>query len=323
MIRLRGMRRGIALFVILSIALSSSACADLSAIRKFTESAAEVGKRFPAIAKDINASCRRRLTYRAVEQSLFDPGKLVAVAYPGKDSPEEQQLIEGCKAFGPEDEKRLIEANGILFNYLKVMGELAADDLISYDKDFDALGDSFTGANIFNAPEVNAVKGLAKFLTRAFAEGYRRKNLKTTLEEQNANVQTAAAILKSIVAEKYVLQLELERDQMRIYYQRSIARYKEYMGHVAAHTTASSGATKLQDPLPIIMVKGLWDHEENAIAQKIAAAKGYGKALDGVAKGHQKLYDSRNDLSSKAVLRTVLSYGSAIHTSFEDFRKTF
>ncbi|MFL6334103.1 MAG: hypothetical protein ACJ754_12390 [Pyrinomonadaceae bacterium] len=316
------MRRGVALFLILATALSSSACADLSAIRKFTESAAEVGKRFPALAKDFNASCRRRITYREVGQSLLDPIRLAAVAHPQKGSPEEQQLAEACKEFGPEDEKRLIEANGILFSYLKVMGELAADDLISFDKDFDALGDSFTGGNIFNAPEVNAVKGLAKFLSKAFAEGYRRKQLKATLEEQNANVQTAAAQLSKIVARDYVEQLELERDQMRSSYKLSIAQYKEYMGRVAAHTAASGGA-EFQDPLPIIMVKGQWDNEENAIDQKIAAAQAYAKALDGVAKGHQKLYDSRNDLNSKAVLRTVLSYGSAINTSFEDFRKAF
>jgi len=307
--------------LVLSFALSSTACVDLSAIQKFTESASDVGKRFPNLAKDLSASCKRQHVYQALRKAQFRPERLVKITHPDKGSEDEAALNSACKGFS-EQEQRLIEANAVLIGYLKTMGDLAADDLTAHDKELDGLGKSFTNGNIFNDPEVTAVKGLVGFLLKAATEGYRRKQLKKALEEQNDNIQLVTAGLRRIVAERYVQQLENERDQLRSYYGSSISDYNVYMAKVAQNAGAKPG-DMVQDPLPIIQVKRLWDDEENTLAARIEAANAYAKALDNIAQGHQKLYDSRNDLSSKTVLATALAYGKTIQSLVEDFRKAF
>src|SRR5882724_9206015 len=110
----------LAFLLVLSFALSSTACVDLSAIQKFTESATEVGKRFPNLAKDLTASCKRQHVYQEVQNAQFEPDKLVKITHPEKDSPEEKLLDGQCKVF-KEQEERLIDANAVLINYLKTM----------------------------------------------------------------------------------------------------------------------------------------------------------------------------------------------------------
>jgi hypothetical protein len=318
------MKRSITLFLILSLALASSACIDLSAISKFAASATEIGKRFPNLANDLGASCRRQYTYQSVEQNQFQPDRLAAITHPEDGTPEMKYLEERCQVY-TEQQKRLIEANAVLVDYLKTMGALAADDLTAYDKSIEGLGSSFTKANIFNEGEVKAVQKLVGFLLKAATEGYRRKKLKSALEDQNGNIQTLTRALRNVVVQNYVLQLRNERGQLRSYYSTSILRYRDYMRQLAAHT-AKDGSTPgdaVQDPLPIIQVKRLWDDEDTEIAKKIAAAEAYGKALDTIAEGHQKLYDERNKLDSKALMRTALTYAQTIQSLVEDFRKAF
>jgi hypothetical protein len=168
---------------------------------------------------------------------------------------------------------------------------------------------------------VGAVKALVGFLTNAVSEGYRRKKLKQALESQNSNIQTLVGALKRIVTQKYVLQLQNERDQLRSYYGTSILEYRQYMRKVAQN--AGANPDDVRDPLPIIQVKRLWDDEEITLAERMSAAQAYGKALDTIAEGHQKLFDSRNDLNSKQVQATALAYAQTIQSIVEDFRKAF
>jgi len=319
-LRRTGVKRILGLFLVLSMSLASTACVDLTAIQKFTASATEVGKRFPNLAKDLSASCRRQHIYQRVREAQFEPAKLAEITHPEKDSDQAKWLDAQCKDF-KEQEERLTQANAVLINYLKTMGDLAADDLTSHDKALDGLATSFTDANIFNAPEVGAVKALVGFLTNAVSEGYRRKKLKQALESQNSNIQTLVGALKRIVTQKYVLQLQNERDQLRSYYGTSILEYRQYMRKVAQN--AGANPDDVRDPLPIIQVKRLWDDEEITLAERMSAAQAYGKALDTIAEGHQKLFDSRNDLNSKQVQATALAYAQTIQSIVEDFRKAF
>ncbi|MBA3765896.1 MAG: hypothetical protein H0W99_02695 [Acidobacteria bacterium] len=317
-------RRSVALALVLLLALVNSACVDLAAIQKFTASATEIGKRFPNLANDLSASCKRQHIYQEVRAAQFQPDRLRAITHPDPDSEEMTKLDGQCKQF-TEQQKRLIEANAVLINYLATMGDLAADDLTSYDKGLEGLGSSFTKGNIFNDAEVSAVQGLVGFLLKAASEGYRRKKLKSALEDQNSHIQTLTKALRRLVAQNYILQLQNERDEMRNYYSTSILLYRDYMRQLVARTAeerAQQGQL-VQDPLPIIQVKRLWDDEETEIAKKIEAANAYAKALDSIAEGHQKLYESRNNLGSKEVVRTALTYAKTIQSVVEDFRKAF
>ncbi len=336
MLKLSLFRRTIALVLLLSFTLINTACTDLKAIRAFTESSTEIGKGFPNLAKDLSASCKRQRTFQGIQRNQFRPDRLVAITHPEPGSPDFRKLERECRAF-TEIEEPLIAVNDVLMEYLAAMGALAADDLTAYGDGLDGLGNSLTNGNIFNAGEVGAIKGIANFILKASTEGYRRKQLKNALEENNNNIKTISYALQRIIAEKYVLQLKNEREQMRSYYSTSILQYGDYMRRMVAQrrqTGLAQGGHRVaivraqdepdvEDPLPIIRVKRIWDEDEKEIQDKIAGAEAYGKAVAKIAEGHQKLYRERNQLGSKEALKIALTYGQTIKSLVDDFREAF
>lgn len=329
-------RKSITVVLLLSFTLVNSACTDLKAIRAFTESSTEIGKGFPNLAKDLSASCKRQHTFQGIQRNQFQPDRLIAITHPAPGSPEFRKLESKCRTF-TEVEAPLIAVNDVLMEYFAAMGALAADDLTAYGDGLDGLGNSLTKANIFEAGEVNAIKGIASFILEASTEGYRRKQLKKALEQNNRNVRIVTAALQRIIAEKYVLQLRNERDQMRSYYSTSILQYGDYMRRVVASrrqtelvqrghravVVKAQDESDVQDPLPIIRVKRIWDEDEKEIQKKIAAAEAYGKAVMKIAEGHQKLYLERDQLGSKEALQIALTYGQTIKSLVDDFREAF
>src|SRR5205085_8352556 len=310
----------VVLALILILALLGNACIDLSAISKFADSATEAGQRFPKLAADLIASCVRQHVLQDLRDAKFAPVELDRIAHPAADSAEMQQATARCQNYA-DQQQRLTEANAVLIAYLKTMADLASDKLTDHDKSLDALGTSFTGANIFNEPEVNAVKGLAKLLSKATSDFYRRNKLKSAIEQENDDVQKLTAALKRIVIQNYVTQLDTERDQLRSFYRSSIQEHQKYADALVKPAGGESGVP--QDPLPVIQVKQLWDRDVNDIDEKIAAANAYAKLLDNVATAHQKLYESRNKLSSKEAIQIASQYSKSIQSLVADFRKAF
>lgn len=303
---------------ILILMLWQSACANLSAIQKFTGIAAQASEKFGVLAGDIAGSCLRqhyydkqRAQFGELRRRETDPSKLVTVAdlqFKGSS------LASQCIRHG-EGEKRLVEANKVLVGYLQAMAELAADDLTSYDKSIDGLGEAFTNGNIFNEPEVTAVKGLTKLIIKIATEGYRQKKLKSVIGDYNDEINLLTAGLKRIVTDDYVRLLNLERDSLRRYYQGGIDDYLRVM--------RANPIGQEMDSLPMAQIKATWDQEEAALQKKLQAAEAYGKVLDNIAKGHQDLYDKRNTLSDKQVLGLALQYGKTIYSVVQDFQKAF
>lgn len=314
--------RRLSLILILVLAVVNSGCVDLSAIRKFAEISTEAGQQFPQLAKDLNGSCMRRYYYQKIREEQFRPERMPDITNPDPTSPAMSEARERCGKF-TEQEKRLIEANAVMVNYLQAMAALAADDLTSFDQSLNGLGNSFTAANVFNEAEVKAVKNLAGLLLTAFTDGYRRKKLKTTIENHNEDVKTLAAALQRIAAQNYILELKNEQGQLRSYYIDSIRDYADYMKRVAAKDGSENKEDSVQNPLPVIQVKRQWDEEELDLRNKITAAESYGKIMQNISEGHQKLFDNRNKLNSKETVQIALKYGKAIQPLVQDFRKAF
>jgi len=65
------MTRRFSLFLVLSLLLLQTSCVDLSAIRKFTDTADDVGQHFPALANDYYRSCMQENYYAAMRRAQF------------------------------------------------------------------------------------------------------------------------------------------------------------------------------------------------------------------------------------------------------------
>src|SRR2546421_9665402 len=65
------MARRFALLLVLSSLLLQTGCVDLSAIRKFTDTANDAGQHFPALANDYYRSCMQENYYAAMRRGAF------------------------------------------------------------------------------------------------------------------------------------------------------------------------------------------------------------------------------------------------------------
>lgn len=304
--------------VVMAVTLLTTSCVELKAIRKFAATSAVVGQKFPALSADVYGSCTRRYKYRFYRVAQFNARQMKEI-----DELKDAENLEtfqsslpvetiaaerDCRRF-KEIELSVVALNQALVTYMQTMGDLAADDLTSYDKKLDALGSSITGAGFFNENEVGAGKNLAKFILDATTNFYRRKKLKTAIETRNEDVKLLAQALKRFVGQNYILELRNEQRQLNNYYQATIQEHQDRV--------------KNADPLLVLPIKAMWNPEQERLQSRIDAAEAYVKILDNVSAGHQKLYDSRNNLNSKEMRQTAMQYARNIESLVEDFRKPF
>jgi len=310
--------------------LVQTACVDLSAIRKFTDISADAGKHFPALANDYYRSCMQQYYYQALEDDPFNVANLeeFSRALHNPDDPEITHrdpisAIEACRPF-EADQKNLIKANKVLVAYLQTMGELAADDLTSYDKSLDGLNKSFVSSQFLQKDASDAVVKLAGVIIHAVTDGYRRKKLEGIIGEYNGDVRALAFGLQGAV-HSYLTQLRNERGAMRDYYRTSIARYGDFASFQVRPRVVNGKPvpTVARNPLPIMAAKARWDAEESAIQTKIDAANAYRELLNNIADGHQALYRDRHRLNSQDVIQTALGYAKTADDLVEAFKKGF
>lgn len=321
--------RRLALGLVLVSLLLQTSCVDLSAIRKFTEVSSEAGKHFPGLANDFYRSCMQQRYYQAVAQNQFDAQAIESFtrALIDPDDPEIRPgpptiAITKCQPFRA-DQENLIKANKVLVSYLQTMGELAADDLTSYDKSLDGLNKSFVSSKFLNQDTANAVIKLAGVVINVVTEGYRRRQLAKVIGEYNRDVRTLAFGLGRAV-NLYLVQLNNERDQMRSYYKKSILSYADFANFQVRPRTASGGQPVVaRNPLPIVAVKQQWDAEEAKLQAKLDAANAYKQILYNIADGHQSLYRNRDRLNAKDVIQAALAYAKTAESLVADFKKAF
>ena len=304
-------------FLLLGTLLLSS-CVELEAIRKFATTAAIVGQKFPALSSDIYGSCTRKYKYRFYRVVNFNATQMAGIDQLAQESnldnpttaapAEAVQAEKDCRRF-KDIEPSVVLLNKALVEYMKTMGDLAADDLTSYDKKLEQLGTAVTSVDFFNAAEVNAGENLAKLVIKVTTDRYRRKKLKDVIEAENGDIQLLTTSLKRFVLKNYVLTLQEEQRQLDNYYRSNIQEHQNRVGN--------------GDPLLVLPIKTNWDAERQRLQERINAAEAYGEILDNVAQGHQKLYDSRNKLNTKETRQTALQYARAIESLVETFRKAF
>src|SRR6185369_3421671 len=109
----------------------------------------------------------------------------------------------------------LLGAMNVLGNYFNALGQLASNNVVSYDKEIDGFASHLQAAAGFPAPATKAVQGLAKFLANAIAGGYQRKKLAEALKAADLDVTALTNALGHIVGTEYVRDLANEEDSLK------------------------------------------------------------------------------------------------------------
>ncbi len=315
--KLRFKSRFVISWLLLSTILFATSCTDLGPVQNFADLAADAGRRFPVLARDINGSCRRQIYYQHLRDNRFSPEKMQIMVDPTAGRLDDEAIFAPCKNY-VEQEPRLVQANAVLLNYLQSLAALAANDTTALDRSLTNVTSSFNEAGIFTPGEVGTVKGVAGFILKAATGGYRQAKIKEAVQENNENIKVLTESLSRIVKKNYQLQLENERDELRNYYVTGMREYATFQ-----KSLPRSSADTVIDPLPLMTIKRQWDAEDGELQKRLKAAAAYSEMMSEIQAAHQEIYEGRNKLSSREVLHKVLAYGLKINSLSETFRRAF
>lgn len=292
---LQRLQRVAAAFCLSAIVCAAVGCVDTSAVKRFAAVSAVAGDGFEIVASDLPAACGRQQGYLALADSQITMDGI------------RERSQETCADYTALA-SRLVAANKILMAYLKALERLADDKLVVYDKRIDDFAEALDEADMFDAEKIEAARGLATVLTNAVAGEWRRKEMKKALEEANPDVQALAGVLRDVIEMDYARLLDVEGEAAKHY----------YLGQIREHGQA--------EPLAATLVLDKWREEDAAVGDRRSAAVAAVKILDKVARGHQKLYDNRDDLSSKQIRELLVEYTLILEELVEDitiFRDAF
>ncbi len=278
--------------IVLVAALFASGCTAPTTVKRYAGVSKTASEQFAGIQKDISRSCVRQQYYQGL--SVSDP-TLDSLRVAGGSA---------CKDY-KKAAKGLRKTNRVLVDYLKALSKLADKKTLDYDDEFDDLADAFGDTYPFDERRVEAVEGVSSFLVEVAGGGWRRSELGKAIERTNDDIQVLTTMLDDVVSEDYLRLLDRESEAARKY----------FLGKV------KTGGE--EEPLAAVLVYDLWQKEESTLDAKRGAARAYGKILRKIAKGHQQLYDNRNDLDSKEMKKFILEYTETIEELIRDVMDAF
>jgi len=212
---------------------------------------------------------------------------------------------EGEKRFEPESHwsqlddltaarktqrKELLLYHTAIDDYMDALGRLAADALVSYDDEIDGLAKAVrsTPLGTRDRSEVAAAASISKLLAKAVTDAWRQRELADLIEEANAPLQVVIAALKTEVDQGFAGDLDIEQTAIDLHYKRLERESHDPAGRAAALEWERAHRLDVDDRRRAIKA-------QSAILAKIARA-------------HQVLYDQRDQLDDKELLREIEDY---------------
>lgn len=183
----------------------------------------------------------------------------------------------------------------VVSDYMAALSILSADSTIDYGKDVDSLITSIGKLNAEISPEtLGAVGSLVKTMLGAAAKAYQARQVANIIEEANRPLQEILKGQLRRIVDKY-----FREDLM------AEKRYIDWYYDDLAHTGTPSLAAKV----------ALEEWKELRLQQnasRVKAVEAYLVVLDKVAVGHQKLYDNRNNLDAKTLIKDLYSLATEL-----------
>jgi hypothetical protein len=267
-------------------------CAPLAEVREFAGLSKKAAESFPGMMADLKHSVVREKQYDALRTGL----QLEAAIKAAEAACDSDSVCRNVDDY--------VAVSRVMENYMKVMGQLAADELASYDKSIDPLVEKLSTSAKIKKEEAAAAGSLAKFVANAVADGYRKRVVAKTLVETNASFLTLTRTLADFTGD-YQDQLERERIAMRAYFELAVA------GHSA------------EEPLTKLLIYDLYRNDVSALENRLAAAKAYTAFLATVGKAHDQLSGKASKLDAREVRQLTATYALTIDKQMQVIRKAF
>lgn len=189
--------------------------------------------------------------------------------------------------------ERLLLRQKLIQEYMDALGQLAADDLVSYDlvsddNQLDVLGNAVKNAKFDDQSEAAAFSAVSKLLVGAVTDRWRRGKVVSLIEQTEAPFQVVMEAMITIVGTDFGSDVANERVALDKYY----------------GTLQREG----KDPAGLAALAEWREMREAQLRDRDSAIASYTTVLKTIAAGHHKLYESRHELSKPEIKAEIHRY---------------
>ena len=272
--RVKNIRFNGRIFVVFIFLALITGCANLTAIREFADISAQSADYTGLVDNYVESPVR---------QKWYQPDSM-------------HESLETTNKQRQEQKERLKLRHMLIEEYMDALGQLAADEIVTYNKEIDALGKAVQQNKFLDKKEAAAFSAISKVLVKAVSDNWRRRKLKNLVDKSNDSFQIVVGSLKKIVDEGFSGDIENERLAINKYYKGIIVQSNEKA---------------------CIAVLNEWRELKNSkIEERKKAIKDYSTILNKISRGHQDLYDNRKKMSRKELLAQMRHYAKDIGTLY-------
>jgi hypothetical protein len=277
--------RGSVLCAVTSLVVALNGCSSLEPVAEFGKNASAIAG-YPDVADDYPAILQRQRLYGDKTAAVSD------------------EKIAARK----RDAQRLREAQKVLESYARALGALAANDLISYDKEIDTLNRSIVDAKLATSAQTDAYAKVANFGFELATDIYRRNKIRQLISTYNPAIQKATGNLILIVDGGYLTALKDERDY-----------FDKYVSGPANVITGSEENRQNFEGLQGI-VGVVAKTQDDMLDKKKQNAKSLVKGMQAFAQGHQQLAQNINKISFNKTVGVAREYAEQLRDILNSFR---
>ena len=263
---------------LLIVLVLTQGCANLSAVREFANISTESAQ-YTRLVDDY--------VEWPTSQKRYQP-------------PDQYALLDHIARDRAAQRERLLLYHALIEEYMDALGRLAADEVVVYDKELDALGNAAKEQKFANAKEAGAFTAVAKVLVKGATDRWRQKQLKELIATSNEPFRVVVNSLRDIVEKGFAGDLLDETAAIQSYYRTLIRDSRD-----------KAGIAALEE----------WrDLHLAGVDTQAKAIELYLRILKKIGEGHQKLYDGRNDLSKELLVRDMNRYSRDLKLLFNTIR---
>jgi hypothetical protein len=223
------------------------ACSDLKPVAEFGKNAGAIAG-YSDVSDDYVASLERQVRYGQTGAAVS-----------------EQEIALRKKQTG-----RTRERQSALKLYAQALGALAADDLVDYNKQIDALNKSLVDGKFATSADTKGYATAAKLVSSFVTDVYRRKKLEALITTYDPAVQKLCTGLNDFV-EQYDRGLTAER-----------VHFNRYVAGLAERSS--------QDQMGMAdFVRTMGGNYDDQLQKKVDNAKAFSKGIQTFAQGHKDL----------------------------------
>ncbi|MDR4459403.1 MAG: hypothetical protein MRJ67_02600 [Nitrospirales bacterium] len=179
----------------------------------------------------------------------------------------------------------LLFRQSIIETYMKSLGRLAADEIVDNTEELAQLSAALEAQVPTNPQEAEAYKKIAGLVTTVAVKRWRQDQLQNLIAQANPPIQQTLESLHQIVSDGFGGDLQTEEAAIQNYYM--------------------TLTMESQDPAGKAALAEWKEFRISQVHNRSEALQIYGKVLDQISDGHQRLFNQRLNLSKKEVLQQV------------------